>query len=199
MQQKEITKLGQIGVPFFKDKSSVNEYLSLTAFSLLLTIFSLASVYIVREFGLHIPGHRGLILMPLLIIGKTRWKTKASATYMAIFSAITIVGVMPALGNLGGMGISPFIILIVPAIAIDAMWPIADKFHNKRFAYSAIITFIASLAYLSTIPFLMITWHFGFGQYLAAHFAFETVIFMYFIFGAAGGIIGFLTNALRNS
>ncbi len=195
MWQRDMAKFDGVGISF--PKGQIGEYLQFLVFSLLLIAFDLMGIYVVRRFGLHIPGYRGLYLMPLLIIGKTGWKTKVSATYMAIFSAVTILGVMPALGNLGGMGIPPFVTLVVPAIAIDAMWPIADKFHNKSFAHSAIIAFIASLAYLSTVPFLMITWHFG--KYLTAHFAFETVIFMYFIFGTAGGIIGSLANAFRDS
>jgi len=175
-------------------KVLIDEFLQLLIFSLLLSAFELMGIYVVRRFGLHLPGYKGLYLMPFLIVAKTRRQTKISATYIVIFSTIIILGIMPIFWIFGKINVPFFITLIIPAIALDIMWPITEKFYDKDIFLSIIISFISSLAYLCSIPFLMITWHLGFGQYLITHFTSKTVIFMYLIFGTAGGIIGSLSN-----
>ena len=175
-------------------KVLIDEFLQLLIFSLLLSVFELMGIYVVRKFGLHLPGYKGLYLMPFLIVVKTRWETKISATYIAIFSTIIILGIMPIIWIFGRINAPFFVTLIIPAIALDIMWPITERFYDNDIFLSIIISFISSLAYLCSIPFLTITWHLGFGEYLITHFTSETVIFMYLIFGTAGGIIGSFTN-----
>ena len=175
-------------------QKALNIYLSLALLSVLLVVLHVLSSFTMRSLGLHIPGHNGLVWMPLLIIGKMKWKTKISATYMAAVSTIVIIGITPMIGaaQMGGMWFLPFLRYGIPAIVLDALWPLFEKFSKKPFTNLIAITSLAALAHLGKVPFSMLTWHFGFGHYVSTHFTLATIFFLYLVFGIAGGIIGVL-------
>ncbi len=182
-------------------QKALNIYLSLALLSVLLVVLHVLSSFTMRSLGLHIPGHNGLVWMPLLIIGKMKWKTKISATYMAAVSTIVIIGITPMLGaaQMGGMWFLPFLRYGIPAIVLDALWPLFEKFSKKPFTNLIAITSLAALAHLSKVPFSMITWHFGFGHYVITHFTLSTIFLLYLTFGVAGGIVGFLVGRYHPS
>lgn len=185
MWQKGMMERGQIRPFFLKDKSSVNEYLLLVIFSLLLAV----SILIDTQFGkhLHIPGHQGLLIMPLLIIGKMKCKNKFSATYMAVFSTMTALCVVPIFGNFLE---SAFKSIVIPAITIDIVWQIIDKFRDKYLICSAMVAFLSGLSYMSTDFLLRITWNFGFEKCSTSH-SILGIALLRFVFGLVGGVIGF--------
>ena len=175
-------------------KEVLRTYLSLTALSLSVVVLHFAVGIITRRLGLHIPGLSGIVWMPLLVIGKMRWRTRISATYMAAVSSILVLWLAPiaGLGKIGGMWLFPFLRYGIPGIALDVLWPFVGIFAGKPLSYFAVGALITGLAHTCKAIFVMLTWHLGFGQYVLNHFTLGMIVLLHFGLGVAGGAIGAL-------
>ena len=184
-----------------QSKEMLRVYLSLTAFSALLVFIHIATEVIIKNLGLHIPGLSGITWMPLLLIGKIKYRTKISATYMAAVSSALVLWVTPMIGvgKIGGMWLLPFLRYGIPGAVLDILWPFTEKFLNKSFIYPFTIVLVTALAHTCKVPFSILTWHFGFGHYVSTHFTLATIILLYFVLGAAGGVIGSLIGYSRSN
>ncbi len=185
----------------FPAKEVLQTYLSLTALSALVVVLHIAVGIMTRQLGLHIPGLSGIIWMPLLVIGKMKWRTKISATYMAAVSSILVLWLAPmaGLGKIGGMGLFPFLRYGIPGIALDVLWPFVKKFSDRPLSYFGMSVLAAGLAHTCKAAFVIITWHFGFGQYVLNHFTLAIIIILHFGLGVAGGAIGSLIGYSREN
>ncbi|RLC71035.1 MAG: hypothetical protein DRI26_05955 [Chloroflexi bacterium] len=174
---------------------TLRKYLFLTALSGLLVIIHIGTGIVIRKLGLHLPGISGLIWMPLLVMGKKRWRTRISGTYMASVSSAVVLSVTPMLG-IGGMGgawIAPFLRYGIPGAALDVFWPLAERLSGRFSAYLIAAATVAALSHAGKAFFVLVSCYLR-GKGLPAD---PLMLFLlHFAFGAAGGVMGTMMGAL---
>ena len=169
-------------------------YLHLTALSGLLVLVHLGAGAILRQSGLHIPGISGLIWMPLLIIGKVRWSTRISGSYMAFASSAVVFLVMPKIGlGMAGPWMAPFLRYGIPGLALDILWPVAERLSGKYLAYLIAATGTGALSHTSKVLFVLLSCY-SLGRSLPCNLT--MLAMLHFAFGAGGGFIGILLGSL---
>ncbi len=171
-------------------------YLFLTLLSGLLVLIHISTSVLLRRYGLHVPGISGLTWIPLLVIGKVKWRAKISGIYMASVSSAAVLLITPILGFkvMGGIWILPFLRYGIPGVLLDLFWPFVEKFSNKPSVYMITATTIAALSHTGKAFFVLITRYFP-GQHI--HYGLIVLVLSHFAFGIIGGVIGVMIGYFR--
>lgn len=164
-------------------------YLFLTVLSGMLVLIHISTSIVLRRSGFHIPGISGITWIPLLVIGKVKWRAKISGIYMASISTAAVLMITPMFGikMIGGVWILPFLRYGIPGALLDLFWPFVERFSNKPPVYVVAATAIAALSHTGKAFFVLITRYFP-GQHI--HYGLSVLVLSHLAFGIIGGVIG---------